>query len=296
MEVSLTYKRIRSATAYMKKQSGFSLVELTIVLVVIGLMMSMILPASTAFVDLQRRRETSSKLTNVDTALLAFVITNKRLPCPADGTVVSGTADAGTEMRSGTTCTAQTTGVVPWATLGLTEADITDGWGARFTYRVPDGASGLTMNSSLDVTACDPSGALNAAASSYSCVASCDHSAASLSACTSSASMFLNRGLRVVDQSGTLNDPATSTGAAYVFIVPMAEGGGGYSAQGTLLNGSIAAGTGEARNKNGQGIPAIGYFHSSQIVGLESTDHFDDLLSHPTMAMIVTKAGLLPRH
>jgi len=285
----------------MKRQSGFSLVELTIVTVVIGLLMAMILPASTAFMDLQRRREASTKLANVDTALLAFVITNKRLPCPANGTVASGTLGAGTEVRDATgDCTAQTSGVVPWASIGLSEADVTDGWGARFTYRVPDTASGFTRDTSLDISACDPGGTVSAATSGYICLSGCDHTTANLGGCTSSASMYQNRGLRVFDQAGTaINNPTLSTGAAYVVVVHMAEGGGGYSEQGALLIGNIAAGTnGEVWNVNGQAIRtgANGYFHSSQIVGIDGAAHFDDFLSHPSMAMIVTKAGLTPRH
>lgn len=50
-----------------------------------------------------------------------------RLPCPANPTIATGSANAGIAD-----CTI-TSGVVPWVTLGTSE---TDAWGRRFSYSV----------------------------------------------------------------------------------------------------------------------------------------------------------------
>lgn len=106
------------------------------------------------------RLETDKALSDIREALIGFAIINGRLPCPADRNIATGDANAGVEQTTGTgatlTCACATvsptsrvakagsvvcsqtaaapiTGVVPWATLGLTE---TNPWGQRYTYAV----------------------------------------------------------------------------------------------------------------------------------------------------------------
>jgi hypothetical protein len=89
----------------------------------------------------QRRTETRKQLDELQQALLGFAISNGRLPCPADGSIASGQLNAGLEATTGTgsalTCSNVTGsaawGVLPWATLGVSE---TDAWGRRYTYRI----------------------------------------------------------------------------------------------------------------------------------------------------------------
>ena len=137
---------------------------------------------------------------------------------------------------------------------------------------------------------------------SVSCAA-CNHSI--LANCTNTKNFLDRRGLTVVDEAGNaiLMPPDNalgriSSGAAYVLISPMAEGGGGYSSAGSLLASSVPAGTnGEDRNANNQGIPAAGYFHDSRIISGSGAGaaHFDDLLSHPSVMQLLMKAQLAPR-
>jgi prepilin-type N-terminal cleavage/methylation domain-containing protein len=113
-------------------QHGFSLVELAVVVAIFGLLLSiMVIPLGTQ-IDQQRIAETERQLGAVHEALLGFAIANGRLPCPANGTVATGTAGAGTENKPGAACAAAE-GVLPWATLGVPELDA---WGWRLTYRV----------------------------------------------------------------------------------------------------------------------------------------------------------------
>lgn len=117
--------------------SGFTLVEMAIVLMIIGLLLGGLIPTLSAQMESQRITETRKSLGEIQDALIGFAIINGRLPCPADGTIATGQANAGVEAIAGTTCSNvannAAAGVLPWATLGVSE---TDGWGRRFTYRV----------------------------------------------------------------------------------------------------------------------------------------------------------------
>lgn len=169
-----------------KSCSGFTLVEIAIVLVIIGLVLGMVLglvQKMSGITDTENRKLVRTQLNTLDTALANFVAQYKRLPCPAIGTLASGVANAGMENISLVgpfvppvppkgTCSPsdQRTGVVPWVTLGLTERDATDPWNGRITYRVfpPLAMQAQAVPLSpilpvtppyglMDMTACDPS-------------------------------------------------------------------------------------------------------------------------------------------
>lgn len=116
--------------------SGFTLVEMAIVLVIVGLLLGGLLMPLSAQMDQRRNSETQKALEEINQALIGFAIANGRLPCPANGTIATGTANAGMEQFTGTgaaqACTAPE-GVLPWATLGVSELDA---WGRRYGYRV----------------------------------------------------------------------------------------------------------------------------------------------------------------
>lgn len=110
------------------RHDGFSLVELTIVLVIVALLSSGLMFGLSAQRDAAANQDVQRQLDNAKEALLGFAITNGRLPCPANPALASSSAGAGLES-----CATQSTGhgVLPWATLGLPE---TDPWGQRITY------------------------------------------------------------------------------------------------------------------------------------------------------------------
>lgn len=117
-----------------RSQDGFSLVEMAIVLVIVGLLLGGLMMTLGAQQKVQQAQETRRLLSQAREALFGFAMQTGRLPCPADPALASGVALAGLEQDDTPTgCSGGQTGVLPWATLGLPE---TDAWGRRFTYRV----------------------------------------------------------------------------------------------------------------------------------------------------------------
>jgi prepilin-type N-terminal cleavage/methylation domain-containing protein len=120
--------------------SGFSLIEIAIVLFIIALLLGGLLPTVSSQMEQQKRNDTKKLMEEVRESLLGYVMTNGRLPAPACGTIatIPGTANnAGIELvaASAALCTSSPNdiAVLPWATLGIKE---TDAWGNRFSYRI----------------------------------------------------------------------------------------------------------------------------------------------------------------
>lgn len=123
-------------------QRGFSLVELAVVLVLIGIVMTMGLKVATSTLENSAYSETKSKQEMIKSALIAFLRTNGRLPCPDN----SAGAASGVEITPCNTNTADGYGVVPWMTLGIPREAVIDGWGNYFTYRVANGSPASLKN------------------------------------------------------------------------------------------------------------------------------------------------------
>jgi len=154
---------------------GFTLIEMAIVMVVIGLLLSGGILALAPVIQSSKTSDTNSRLDRVEQALLVYVIQNGCLPCPANPATASTVATAGQAVIGGvanpTPCTvgpaivcdfragATVPGVVPWITLGLSEADATDGFGNRIAYTI---SNGLQVTNGMERTppATYPSGTI----------------------------------------------------------------------------------------------------------------------------------------
>ena len=126
----------------MKAMKGFSLLELSIVLVIAALLSSGMIFSLGAQRDLAAYQDTQRQLDQVKEALLGFALSNGRLPCPAKATLANTDANAG---REDCTLTAGH-GVLPWATLGLAEVDT---WGQRLTYYAHSNFTGSVPTGAL---------------------------------------------------------------------------------------------------------------------------------------------------
>jgi prepilin-type N-terminal cleavage/methylation domain-containing protein len=129
---------------------GFTIIEMGIVLVIISLVVGAAVSILGPVRDGRRAELTNQRLDVIQKALQVYVIQNGCLPCPTDGTKASTPANASVGQSMDTTSTAigatcvtagtvkclQVAAVVPWVTLGISEDDITDGWGDRIRYAV----------------------------------------------------------------------------------------------------------------------------------------------------------------
>ena len=280
---------------------GFSLVELAIALVIIALVLVLFIGASSGFISSKRNEVTMVKLKAIENAIALFVAQNKRLPCPADGNIPAGVALSGVEERDGggDCINNQIRGVVPALTLGMSEADVLDGWNNRITYRVYSGVAGsLTRNNGMDMSWCDPAGtAVAAFGADNQCDPNC--TSANLGACVTPTLFLANKGLQVQNAAGVplMNPAGGGQGAAYVLISHGDNQAGAYSQNGTLLGpAGTPSGTEEALNHNGIALRLPpGYYVDSDYNGSSTTNHFDDLVLRPSIISVASKAQLGPR-
>lgn len=114
----------------MKTQRGFTLVEMAVVLVLVGIVSSMGMKIVGATLENVAYSDTKTKAEKIKVALTGFLRTNGRLPCPDILTPPTGIEPAGCATA------ASGYGVVPWLSIGLTKDTAMDGWNNFYTYRV----------------------------------------------------------------------------------------------------------------------------------------------------------------
>jgi prepilin-type N-terminal cleavage/methylation domain-containing protein len=272
---------------------GFTLVEIVVVLVIIGLILTMGIKMTGSMLAGQKRYQTRDRMAAVDISLAAFVSQLQRLPCPADGALASSDPNAGLEARDGAgDCGTQARGVVPWRTIGMSEADATDGFLSRITYRV---GPGLTRNAAMIFAACDPAGTGGAVGASPACDPTC--ASGLMAQCTPTQTAMAGRGLQVrIAVGGTvIADPAgtPATGAAYVVISHGENRAGAYSGDGVVQETVGTVGGGETQNAASAALQA--YYVDGLPDGTDTASHFDDIVLRPTVLAVATKAGLAPR-
>ena len=116
---------------------GFSLVEMAVVMVVIGLLLASAMYTLSAQTEQRSRDETQRRLDQAREAVLGFAVANGRLPCPASGATTGVEADS--PVGSGT-CTNAYNGFLPAVTLGFQPTDpqgfALDAWNNRIRYAV----------------------------------------------------------------------------------------------------------------------------------------------------------------
>ena len=111
-----------------RRQRGFSLIEIAIVLVIVGLMIGGLVTPLTVQLEQRKVAETQKALDEAKEALTGYALRYGYLPCPAIS------AMNGLEDRRGGRCNGdKRVGFLPWATLGLRAGD---SWDKLFRYSV----------------------------------------------------------------------------------------------------------------------------------------------------------------
>jgi prepilin-type N-terminal cleavage/methylation domain-containing protein len=129
---------IRSAQA--NRSHGFTLIELAVVLLILGVLLAGILIPFTTQIELRRVAETQKTLVEIRDALIGFAAANGRLPCPAaaGGDGQESFVPGGNEINGN--CSNFLNGFVPGAVLGIGPTDsagyVLDAWNNRIRYAV----------------------------------------------------------------------------------------------------------------------------------------------------------------
>ncbi len=127
------------ASAHAPEVGGFTLLEITIVLFILGLLIAAAVGPLQRQLEARDRRTTLRLLETSSEALYGFAATYGRLPCP--DTTGDGRSDPNFDPANLSTAVCvdanggplNAEGFLPWAELGIAA---TDAWGRRLRYRV----------------------------------------------------------------------------------------------------------------------------------------------------------------
>ena len=249
-------------TAPAEKQRGFTLLELSIVLIIVALVTGMAATSGISIIATARLTGTQNKMKAIDDALMQYRNANDRLPCPGDLTIAPGATNYGVEgtipgtciggspaanfSAAGATNTTATAaeGALPAVTLGLSNDFMLDGWGNRFRYAVDVSMTALGAFSGTPL------------------------------GCTIGA-------ITVKDANGT----ARSKGSIYALISHGANGHGAYTRNGVTLN-AASVNTNEQTNCHCNSSAAATTYAptyvqmASSVDAGNALDNFDDLVSY----------------
>lgn len=240
-----------------KLARGFTLIEIAIVMVVIGLVLSGGLLAVAPVLETSKVSETNAKMERIEQALIVHTIRYGCLPCPADPGIASGAANVGQAHGTAyysttctTACNATVTaqGIVPWVNLGLSEADVTDGFGYRIDYAV---TSGLVQTSSM----------VRTPPSTYPA------------------------GTLTVQTTATAGSAVTTSGAAYVLISHGNDHGLAFGRGGGVATVDPHGSADQTNNSDGSP-----FVQDVRYSGTNAT-YFDDIVYFRTAPMVIQLCG-----
>ena len=135
---------------FSKNNTGFSLIEVTIALLVIALILGSILTTYNVYMAGKKDNDTKARIENIQAALSKFASSEGYYPKPADRDIPIGTAGFGAAVATVTLpCNTNpekacvTTGVsnvyvgdIPFAALGIRYDNTLDSYGRKMTYAV----------------------------------------------------------------------------------------------------------------------------------------------------------------
>lgn len=131
---------VRKVLLETNRVRGFTLIELAVVLLILGVLFAGILIPFATQIELRRVAETQKTLLEIREAIIGFAAANGRLPCPASA-ASNGREEyaAGGDATNGN-CANFLDGFVPGVVLGVGPSDgngyVLDAWNNRIRYAV----------------------------------------------------------------------------------------------------------------------------------------------------------------
>ncbi|MBU0991964.1 MAG: LamG domain-containing protein [Proteobacteria bacterium] len=129
-----------------RSMQGFSLVEMAVVMVIIGIIISIMATTMPSVIQTGKIKKAEAIIDNVDRSLEAYIVIKGRCPCPdtdlkpnsaldpnVDPYGFENRDDGGTEDPSDDTCDSYS-GYLPFKSIGITSAE--DNWRNRIRYAV----------------------------------------------------------------------------------------------------------------------------------------------------------------
>lgn len=142
---------------YLKSTQGFTLVEMAIALVIVGLLLGGMSLPLLALQEQAAFSESREKLAEIREAMIGYGMSHGYLPCPA-----VSSSNGAEDRNVGTGACNKRVGFLPWAELGFQKLD---NWGHLYRYSVTNNFSNsstkivLTSNGDITVVARDSNGA-----------------------------------------------------------------------------------------------------------------------------------------
>ncbi|MCH2038239.1 MAG: type II secretion system GspH family protein [Rickettsiales bacterium] len=247
-----------------KTNRGFSLLELSIVMVAMAFIATGLMRIAINTTKVDKREETERKLDVISKRLALFVFENQRLPCPSDGTLAANVASYGEEQDLDNGAAVNTcengiatsgnmhVGSVPTIELNLPDSYMVDGWERRFNYAVD------TRFTNNNIT-----------------FANCDGTTAARSVCFE----FLSNGSIEI---GTTVDGAERTNEAVYVLISYGENGhGAYPRGGGTARLNVSASASEQENAH------MGETFDAGFIDIDESNTFDDILYYAEKSQII---------
>lgn len=253
------------AIMYLKTQSGFTLIELSIVIIIIGIFVAGATQTYSIFAEKRQLERMKSRISNAQTSIKEFVAINGRLPCAAPRGIprtspkfgrevnCNDFTDSHTKSVPGKEGTHVRIGMLPTRTLGLPDHYILDAYQNTFTYAVTES---LTRKPSFPIN-------------NFSLLKHRNRYKENT-----------NGGIDVLDITNTSLLSATSY-AQYIIISHGKNRKGAYSYNGILIEPCGTEGA-DTENCNDDSI-----FRSSDRVSKVGLEYYDDYIIYETYAVTV---------
>jgi len=127
-------RRLKSIR-WMGRQNGFTLIEMAVVVVIVGIVISIVATVLPSLIKSSKIKKARAILEKTDYALEGYLSANGRAPCPdTDGDGQENRNDNGTPSDASDDTCSSYSGDLPYATLGLSSGY--DNWRNRLRYGV----------------------------------------------------------------------------------------------------------------------------------------------------------------